>query len=167
MSEYKPFPVKKVSLNPLAQLFAGMKDKKVEKAAKATGGMFKSLMSAVPGVGPVMRLLGSLSSILDVMKPFEVIIKIVSALLSVMSAEIIKPLFMALRPVMDVLMSLTPIFKMLGKIIGVVLQIGLIPLTVIFKLCPIVRLKVGSRVFSSSFKYNCIFVALSITSTKN
>jgi len=127
---------KEIEQNPLANLMMGMgsQSKKIEKAAKATGGMFKSLMSAVPGVGPVMRLLGSLSSILDVMKPFEVIIKIISALLSVMSAEIIKPLFMALRPVMDVLMSLTPIFKMLGKIIGVVLQIGLIPLTVIFKL---------------------------------
>lgn len=122
--------------NPLANLMMGMgaKSKKIEKAAKATGGMFKSLMTAIPGVGPVMRLLGGLSKILDVMKPFEVIIKIIGALLSVMSAEIIKPLFMALRPVMDVLMSLTPIFKMLGKIIGVVLQIGLIPLTVIFKL---------------------------------
>lgn len=110
------------------ETFQGQKPAKVEKAAKATKGMFQSLIGASMGpVGAILKLITSL-------KPFMAIIKIVEGLFKALLGEAMKPLMEALKPVFDILISLMPVFRTIGKLIGTLLAVGLIPLRVALKL---------------------------------
>lgn len=108
--------------------FQGQKPAKVEKAAKATKGMFQSLIGA--SLGPV----GAILKLLESLKPFMAIIKIVEGLFKALMGEAMKPLMEALKPVFDILIKLMPVFRIIGKIIGTLLAIGLIPLRIALKL---------------------------------
>jgi len=110
------------------ETFQGQKPAKVEKAAKATKGMFQTLIGASLGpVGAILKLLTSL-------KPFMAIIKIVEGLFKALLGEAMKPLMEALKPVFDILISLMPVFRIIGKLLGTLMAVGLIPLRILLAL---------------------------------
>lgn len=110
------------------ETFQGQKPAKVEKAAKATKGMFQSLIGASMGpVGAILKLITSL-------KPFMAIIKIVEGLFKALLGEAMKPLMEALKPVFDILISLMPVFRIIGKLLGTLMAVGLIPLRIVLAL---------------------------------
>jgi len=110
------------------ETFRGLKPARVEKAAKATKGMFQSLIGASMGpVGAILKLISSLT-------PFMAIIKIVQGLFKALMGEAFKPIIEVLTPIYNILIGFMPVFKAIGKIIGVLLSFGLIPLRVGFAL---------------------------------
>ena len=110
------------------ETFQGLSPPKVEKAARETKGMFQTLIGA--SLGPV----GALLSFLEKLKPFMALISIIQGLFSALMGEAMKPLIDTLKPLFDILIGFMPIFTALGKIIGVLISIGLTPLIAVFKL---------------------------------
>ena len=110
------------------ETFQGQKPAKVEKAAKATKGMFQTLIGA--SLGPVGAILG----FLEKLKPLMAVINIIKGLFSALIGGAMKPIIEVLKPIFGILIGFMPIFKALGKIIGVLISFGLIPLRVAFAL---------------------------------
>ncbi|KKK71080.1 hypothetical protein LCGC14_2917550, partial [marine sediment metagenome] len=82
--------------------------------------------------------------LLDLFKPFQVILDLVSALLKVMVGEALGPMFEALQPLYDAFISLMPIFAELGGTIGNLIAAILTPLVEIFvALMPIIEPIIG------------------------
>jgi len=110
------------------ETFQGQKPAKVEKAAKETKGMFQTLIGA--SLGPVGAILG----FLEQLKPFMAIINIIKGLFSALIGEAMKPLIGVLTPIFDILIGFMPIVRAIGKIIGILISVSLIPLRVVFAL---------------------------------
>lgn len=119
------------NLKPMNDTFDTLGSKKTQKSTKKIGNLFKQLS----GMGtPMSILLEILSGLMVALEPFMIIIDILKGLFEIMGANILPYLMTALQPIMNILLALTPVFEFLGKVVGIVMQIALIPLTVVFKL---------------------------------
>ena len=121
-----------------------MNKSKFIKSTKGLSGMFKSLGGASLKSSGMMLLLNTLKPLLDLFKPFQVILDLISALLKVMVGEALRPMFDALQPIYDAIIGLMPIFADLGATIGELIATLLIPLVDIFvALMPIIEVIIG------------------------
>jgi hypothetical protein len=108
--------------------------KAAEKAVTKADKMFKSMIRGVPGMSAMTDLLGTLGESLGFMAPLEAIFKVINGLFKVMGAQILPVIMVALRPLLDILMSMKPIFVLIGSIIAVLIEIALIPFTIALEL---------------------------------
>lgn len=109
-----------------------MKSSKFGKATKKLGGMFKSMAGAIGSVGPMGLFMKSLKVIMDIFKPFQIILDIISGLIKVMVGSALGPMLEALQPLFDALLSLMPIFAKIGVKIGGLIAAFLEPLVELF-----------------------------------
>ena len=108
------------------------KDLPKKKTIRGLKEMFKSMREA-EDAGSSMHGLFSILQILEpLMKPLEIVLKIVGSLFQVMGAEILPPLMDAMQPIFDMLMDLMPVFAELGAQIGLLLAAILPPLIGLF-----------------------------------
>lgn len=103
------------SLEPVAKEMA---KSKFVKSSKSMKDMFKSMSGALGSISPMTLFMKTLKPLMDLFKPFQVILDIISALLKVLVGEALKPMFEALQPLFDALIGLMPVFGDIGKQIG-------------------------------------------------
>ena len=121
-----------------------MADSKFVKSTSNMAKMFKGIAGASPKAFLIEKLFNTLKPLLDLFKPFQVILDLVSALLKVMVGEALGPMFEALQPLYDAFISLMPIFAELGGTIGNLIAAILTPLVEIFvALMPIIEPIIG------------------------
>jgi phage-related protein len=112
---------------------------KFQKATKSLNKMFKNLAGASPKAFLIEALFNTLKPLLELFKPFQIILDMISALLKVMVGEALKPMFQALQPLFEAFISFMPMFQELGAAIGRILVAVLKPLMDIFiMLMPII-----------------------------
>lgn len=122
-------------LEPVAK---EMNKSKFLKASKGLGSMFKSMGSAIPQAAIMGKLFEVLKPLMGLLKPFQIILKLISALLSVMVGEALKPMFAALQPVYDIFLSMMPLFAEMGGVLGDLLAAAMVPIVaIITKLSPL------------------------------
>ncbi|MDH3324000.1 MAG: hypothetical protein OEL89_00015 [Candidatus Peregrinibacteria bacterium] len=109
-------------------------DSKVEKGTNNFKGMLKKIGLASPMAFVLEQVVGLLEPFLMLLDPFIVLFEILGSLFEIFASEIMVVLFDALDPVFDLLIALTPLFKLLGQVIGVLLEIGLIPFKIVVEL---------------------------------
>lgn len=105
------------TLQPINEMFAGMKDKQVEKTAKT----FKETMTHIRDrFQEITDLnLGEIFAPLkQIFEPLKPIIEILSALFQAFIGEILKQIFPLMQPIFQLLLRLLPVFQALGKLIG-------------------------------------------------
>jgi len=100
---------------------------KLKKAFKGGEKMFKSIVSAIPGMGAFADLLLSMADVTGILKPFEAVFNLLMGLFGIMGAQIIPVLMTAIRPLLGIMIEMTPVFIFLGKVIALVLSVALIP----------------------------------------
>jgi len=122
------------SRDPLGLGLESLKLPVVQKGAKKMEKMWKAMKQAVPGAQPILDVFSGFSIMETVMSAFQPLLDVVSSLFEVLAAQILPAIMPALRPIMDILIQLTPVFVVIGKVIGLLLQVGLIPLQIIFQL---------------------------------
>ena len=103
------------SLQPVAKEMA---KSKFVKSSKSMKDMFKSMTGALGSVSPMMLFMKTLKPLMDLFKPFQVILDIISSLLKVLVGEALKPMFKALQPLFDALIALMPVFAEIGAQVG-------------------------------------------------
>lgn len=96
--------------------------------------MFKSMIGAIPGIGMFGDLLLSMADATGILEPFQAVLDIILGLFGVMGAQIIPVLMTALIPLIQLFKELQPIFVLVGKVLGVLLQVGLIPFIALLEL---------------------------------
>lgn len=112
-----------------------------KKRIKGLTNMFKTIKGAGLSAGPLGAVFKVLSSLEPLLKPLEVVMKIVGALFAVMAAEILPPLMTALQPLFDALMEMMPFFAEIGVLIGEIVTTILPPLIEIFiELMPTIKI---------------------------
>lgn len=117
-----------------------MTKSKFGKAAKGLTGMFKSLGLASLQTSAVGALMSTLEPLLELFKPFQVVLDLISSLLQVLVANALQPMFEALQPLFDALISLMPIFAEIGTRIGTLIAAFLVPLVdMIVQLMPAIE----------------------------
>jgi hypothetical protein len=104
--------------------------KKTEKVLIQTNKMFKSLVQSIPAVDALTSLMGTLESALGFMAPLQAIFDVINGLFGVMGAQILPVIMEVLRPFLNLLMSLKPIFILIGTIISLIVEVALIPITI-------------------------------------
>jgi len=103
-----------------------------EKLKKAFGKgekMFKAMIPAIPGLEALTEFLLSMADATGILEPFKAVLDVIMGLFGVMGAQIIPVLMDAIRPLLQVLIEMTPVMTFLGKIIALVLSVALIPFT--------------------------------------
>lgn len=108
-------------------------DPRVNKGLQSATGMFKGLLSAIPGVGALADLIMTIVDATGVLKPLQGVLDAVMGLFGIMGAQIIPVLMTAIRPLLDLIMSMKSYFVMLGSFLGVLIQIALIPFILAIK----------------------------------
>ncbi|HEC66637.1 MAG TPA: hypothetical protein ENI23_15280 [bacterium] len=103
-----------------------------KKHLKGLTGMFKSIKGAGDSSGGLLGMFTSMEALSPLLKPLEIIMKIIGSLFGAMAAEILPPLLDALDPIFEMLMDLTPLFAELGVMIGELVAEFLPPLVKIF-----------------------------------
>lgn len=106
------------SLDGFRPVAKEMAKTKFVKSTKGLKDMFKSMGSALGSVNPMMLFMKTLKPLMDLFKPFQVILDIISSLLKVLVGEALKPMFDALQPLFDALIELMPVFGEIGKQVG-------------------------------------------------
>lgn len=99
-----------------------------EKKTKGLTKMFKSIKDAYHSASPLGGVFNALTLLGPLLKPLEIIMRIVGSLFAVMAAEILPPLLDALEPVFDMLMGMQPLFQEIGVYIGELVTAFLPPL---------------------------------------
>lgn len=117
-------------MEPVGKEFSSSNTKKSMGSLEKFG---KSLKAA-PQVFILEQLMKLLEPFLMLLEPIATIFDILSGLLSVFTAEIMKAMFEGLQPLFDILISLMPIFKVLGQLFAEIVKIGMIPMKVILEL---------------------------------
>jgi len=121
-----------------------MGDSKVVKSTSNMAKMFKGIAGASPQAFLIEKLFNTLKPLLDLFKPFQVILDLISALLKVMVGEALGPMFEALQPLYDMFISMMPVFARLGGAIGNLIATLLRPLIDIFMaLMPVIEPIIG------------------------
>jgi len=103
-----------------------------KKDIKGLKDMFKSIKQAGFAAGPLGGVFTAMEILEPLLKPLEVVMRIVGGLFAVMAAEILPPLMEALEPLFDLLMGLQPLFAQLGEYIGQLIATFLPPLINLF-----------------------------------
>jgi len=117
-----------------------IKDSKFTRGVNKLGGMFKSMAGAVGSINPIQKLMGVLKPLIDLFKPFQVVLDIISSLIKVLVANALGPMFEALQPLFDALMELMPVFARIGTKVGELIARILQPLVRIFvALMPVIE----------------------------
>ncbi|MDH3324001.1 MAG: hypothetical protein OEL89_00020 [Candidatus Peregrinibacteria bacterium] len=106
-------------------------DDKTIKGVSSFNTLFQKMGASDPAVLILERLLVALEPLFMLFEPFMVVFEILGSLLEVFASEILMVLFDAMQPVFDLLLQLTPIFQVLGKLVGFLIEILLFPLKVI------------------------------------
>ena len=119
-----------VAVHGITQNLEPVKDSKFKKGMKAFGGAITNSVLAVTPLGVMSSIFERLTPL---MEPFNAIMDIFGGLIEIIAAEALPVLMEALSPFMDILMNLTPIFEILGTVLGTVMEIGLIPLRILFE----------------------------------
>lgn len=104
------------------------------KIAKDVKSMFKEVKESASVMGLITEGFQQFSILSIVMEAFQPIIEIIGGLFKIMAAQILPVLMKALRPLMDILISLIPVFIIIGKVIGILMQVALIPLMIGFEI---------------------------------
>jgi phage-related protein len=99
----------------LEKITKQMSSSKFRKTTKNLKGAFGKMGAATPQMMLMNKLMGVLSGILE---PFMPILYVIGGLLERMMAEIIKPMMPAIQSIIDVLLSLMPVFAVIGQVIG-------------------------------------------------
>lgn len=121
-----------------------MGESKVVKSTSNMAKMFKNIAGASPQAFLIEKLFKTLKPLLDLFKPFQVILDLISALLKVLVGEALGPMFEALQPLYDMFISMMPIFAKLGGAIGNLIATLLEPLIDIFMaLMPVIEPIIG------------------------
>ena len=121
-----------------------MTQSKFVKSTSNMEKMFKGIAGASPKAFLVEKLFNTLKPLLDLFKPFQIILDIISALLKVMVGEALGPMFEALQPLYDMFISMMPVFAELGGAIGNLIATLLTPLVEIFMaLMPVIEPIIG------------------------
>ena len=102
-----------------------------KKHFKGLTKMFKSIKGAGLSAGSLGGVFSAMELLSPLLKPLEVVMKIIGGLFAAMAAEILPPLMEALEPVFDMLMDLTPLFTEIGVYIGELVAEFLPPLITI------------------------------------
>lgn len=103
-----------------------------KKKVKGLKDMFKSISDAGDASAGMGGMFSMLAILEPIMKPLEIVLKIIGTLFQVMGAEILPPLMEAMQPIFDMLMDLQPVFAELGQHIGNLLAMILPPLIELF-----------------------------------
>lgn len=91
---------------------------KVEKAFTKGEKMFKQLTKASTPIEALTQLVMTIIDATGVLKPLQAVLDVILGLFGVMGAEIIPVLMEAVRPLIDILMQMKPLFQEIGQIIG-------------------------------------------------
>lgn len=105
-------------LGGFAPVAKEMTKSKFVKSSKSLTDMFKSIGIASPQATAIQAIFKVLKPLMDLFKPFLVILDILGALVSAMVGEALKPMFEAMQPLFDALLDLLPVFVELGKTLG-------------------------------------------------
>lgn len=115
-----------------------MSDPKFGRNVKEMSGMFGKMKGGSGYAMILQKLFDVLKPLMNLLKPFEVILSLISGLISVMVSEALKPMFEAMQPIYDLLMGMMPIFKELGGKLGELLVAILTPfVSIIMQLSPL------------------------------
>lgn len=111
-------------------------EKRAAKAAKETTNMFKAMGSGdvSSGTASLTGLMVSLADATGILKPLEAVLDVIKGLFGIMGAQIVPIIVTAIRPLLDLLLSMTPVFIVIGQVIGILMQFGFIPLQIIIQL---------------------------------
>lgn len=108
------------------------------KGLKLADKMFKSIITAIPGLGPFANLLEMFGEMTGIFEPFQAVLDVIGGLFQQMGAQILPVLMQVLQPLLNILLELTPVFTLIGKLVATVLNVALIPLQVFFEVLAIV-----------------------------
>lgn len=97
---------------------------KMFKAMKGAAADSSSLIGSMQAFGPIGILFEALNPILEMFTPF----------LEIIIDSILPAMMPVLRPIMDIMVQMIPIFKLIGQIIGLLMSVGMIPLVMILKI---------------------------------
>lgn len=136
----EPLKGMKKSMEGFKPVAKEMNKSKFAKATKGLSSMFKNIAGASPQAFLVQKLFDTLKPLLGLFKPFQVILDIISALLSVMVSEALQPMFEALQPLYAVLLSLMPVFGRLGSALGELIATVMVPfVAILLALIPVIE----------------------------
>jgi len=104
------------------------------KSAQYMGQMFKQMLGSTLQAWALQQIMKLINPLIKILDPIAVLFSIIGGLLMMMIGEALQPFYEGMMPIYDVMLSLAPVFQLIGRLLGIVIQIGLIPLTVAFKL---------------------------------